>query len=125
MTGPAGGGCTTVEGFLAFDVALRSGKLVSKAMLGKMWRAYPEKSSSAYCYGFGIFERPADRAVGHNGGLPGISADLLMYLDAGHTPAVLSNYGNGTPPASQKIQILLGRDQSTVQGDRGSIRKTR
>jgi hypothetical protein len=74
--GPAGGGYTTVEDLLVFDVALRSGKLVSKAMLERMWRAYPERNSPTYGYGFWIFETPASRAVGHSGGFPGISADF-------------------------------------------------
>jgi CubicO group peptidase (beta-lactamase class C family) len=107
--GPAGGGYTTVEDLLAFDVALRSGKLVSKEALEKMWRAYPERSSPRYGYGFGIFETPIGRAVGHNGGFAGISADFMMYLDAGYTVAVLSNYGGGAQPVSQKIGTLIGR----------------
>jgi len=107
--GPAGGGYTTVEDLLAFDVALRSGKLVSKAMLDKMWTAKPEKNSPAYGYGFGIYNSPLGRAVGHNGGFPGISAEFVMFLDAGYTVAVLSNYGNGAPVVSQKISNLVGR----------------
>jgi CubicO group peptidase (beta-lactamase class C family) len=107
--GPAGGGYTTVEDLLAFDRALRSGKLVSKAMLDRMWRAYPEQNSPRYGYGFGIFETPVGRAVGHSGGFNGISADFLMYLDAGYTIAVLSNYGGGADPVSQKMQNLIGR----------------
>jgi CubicO group peptidase (beta-lactamase class C family) len=107
--GPAGGGYTTVEDLLAFDRALRSGKLVSKAMLDRMWRAHPEKSSPDYGYGFAIMETPVGRAVGHGGGFNGISADFLMYLDAGYTMAVLSNYGGGAQPVSQKIQNLVGR----------------
>ena len=107
--GPAGGGYTTVEDLLAFDVALRSGKLVSKAMLDRLWRPYPEKSSPEYGYGLGIIQTLVGRAVGHSGGFPGISADFLMYLDAGYTMAVLSNYGGGAQPVSQKMQNLVGR----------------
>ena len=107
--GPAGGRYTTVEDLLAFDVALRSGSLVSKAMLDGMWRAHPEKNSPDYGYGFAILETPVGRAVGHGGGFAGISADFMMYLDAGYTMAVLSNYGGGALPVSQKIQNLIGR----------------
>jgi len=107
--GPAGGGFTTVEDLLAFDVALRSGKLVSKEMLEKMWRAYPENNSPRYGYGFGIFESPIGRTVGHSGGFAGISAEFDMYLDAGYTVAVLSNYGSGMEPVRQKISNLIGR----------------
>jgi CubicO group peptidase (beta-lactamase class C family) len=109
--GPAGGGYTTVEDLLAFDRALRSGKLVSKAMLDRMWRAHPEKSSPDYGYGFAILETPVGRAVGHGGGFNGISADFLMYLDTGYTLAVLSNYGGGALPVSQKMQGLIGRKE--------------
>jgi hypothetical protein len=41
----------------------------------------------------------------------GISADFLVYFDAGCTLAVLSNYGGGADPVSQKIQNLAGRKQ--------------
>ncbi|MCX5753116.1 MAG: serine hydrolase [Candidatus Krumholzibacteria bacterium] len=67
------GGYTTVEDLLAFAVALLSDALVSKAMLDRMWRAYPKKSSPRYGYGFGIFETPPGLAVGHSGGFVGIS----------------------------------------------------
>lgn len=74
-----------------------------------MWRAYPEKNSPTYGYGFDINTSPIGRVVGHNGGFPGISADFLLYLDGGYTIAVLSNYGGGPRPVSQKIQNLVGR----------------
>jgi hypothetical protein len=32
-----------------------------------------------------------------------------MYLDMGYTLAVLSNYGSGALPVSQKIQNMVGR----------------
>lgn len=70
--GPAGGGYTTVEDLLAFDVGFRSDALVSKETLEKLWRAYPEKSSPTYGYGFSISETPVGRAVGHSGGFPAI-----------------------------------------------------
>jgi hypothetical protein len=56
-----------------------------------------------------VFQALASRAVGHNGGFPGISADFRMCLDAGYTMAVPSNYGGGTDPVSQKVQNLVGR----------------
>ena len=34
-----------------------------------------------------------------------------MYLDTGYTLAVLSNYGGGALPVSQKIQNLVGRKE--------------
>jgi hypothetical protein len=50
-------------------------------------------------------------AVGHGGGFSGISVDFLMCIDADHTMAVLSNYGGGAEPVSQKIQKLVGRKE--------------
>jgi hypothetical protein len=75
----------------------------------KLWRAHPEQNSPRCGYGFGILETPAGRAMGHGGGFAGISADFLVYLDTGYTPAVLSNYGSEAEPVSQKIQNLVGR----------------
>jgi hypothetical protein len=62
-------------------------------MLDRIWRAYSEKSSPTYGYGFAILETPVGRAAGHAGDFSGISADFQMHLDAGYTMAVLSNYG--------------------------------
>jgi hypothetical protein len=90
-----------------FDAALRSGKLVSKEMLEKMWT--PKNNSPTYGYGFGVYSSPIGRAVGHNGGFAGISAEFMMFLDAGYTWCCLSNYGDGVPPVSQKVSNLIGR----------------
>jgi len=105
--GPAGGSYTTVEDLLAFDRALRAGRLLSPAMRDTMWT--PKPSSPRYGYGFGVYQSPLGRAVGHNGGFAGISAEFMMFLDAGYTVAVLSNYGGGAEPVSQKVQSLLRR----------------
>jgi hypothetical protein len=48
-------------------------------------------------------------AVGYSDGFSGISADFLVYLDTGYTLAVLSIYGSGAEPVSQKIQNFVGR----------------
>ena len=109
MKGPAGGGYTTVEDLLAFARAFRLDAPVSKAMLDRMWRAYPDKNSSDYGYGFATLETSVGRGVDHGGGFSGISADFLIYLDGGYTLAVLSKYGGGALPVSQKIQNLVGR----------------
>jgi CubicO group peptidase (beta-lactamase class C family) len=109
--GPAGGGYTTVEDLLALDRALRGGKLVSAATLEAMWTPSPLSGppGSGYGYGFGISQTPIGKMVGHNGGFAGISADFAMYLDAGYTVAILSNYGSGMQPVHQKVRDLLER----------------
>lgn len=105
--GPAGGGYSTVEDLLAFDRALRAGKLVSQAMLDQLWTAHPELASPEYGYGFGIGASPLGRDVGHTGGFTGISAGLTMYLDAGYTVAVLSNYSGAAALIDGKSRELL------------------
>jgi CubicO group peptidase (beta-lactamase class C family) len=105
--GPAGGGYSTVEDLLRFDQALRSGKLLTKASLANLWRAYPELSSPDYGLGFGIESSAAGRIVGHSGGFTGISAHLDMYLDDGWTVAVLSNYGDAAPIVQGKARELI------------------
>ncbi|MGH7711662.1 MAG: serine hydrolase domain-containing protein [Gemmatimonadaceae bacterium] len=103
--GPAGGGYSTVEDLLRFDVALRSGKLVNASSLKILTSPKPELTSPNYGYGFGIFD--GGKIVGHSGGFPGISANLDMYLTSGYTVAVLSNYGGGSMPVVRKARALL------------------
>ena len=93
--GPAGGGYSTVEDLFRFDQALRGEKLVKRASLDQLWRAYPELSSEGYGLGFGVERSPVGAIVGHSGGFNGISSVLSMYLDAGWTIAVMSNLGGG------------------------------
>ena len=93
--GPAGGGYSTVEDLFRFDQALRAEKLVMKASLDQLWRAYPELSSEGYGLGFVLDQSPVGRIVGHSGGFNGISAVLSMYLDAGYTIAAMANLGSG------------------------------
>jgi len=105
--GPAGGGFSTVEDLLKFDVALRSGKLISKESFELLTTAKPELNSPEYGYGFGVDVIKGQRIVGHSGGFPGISAKLDMYLDTGYTVAVLSNYSQGMQPVVRKLMELM------------------
>lgn len=96
--GPAGGGFSTVEDLLRFDVALRTHRLLDAkhtelVLTGKA-------DAGHYGYGFTVAQRQGTRIVGHNGGFPGINSDLSMYLDRGYTVAVMSNYD---PPTAQRV----------------------
>ncbi|MGQ0643685.1 MAG: serine hydrolase [Gemmatimonadaceae bacterium] len=104
--GPAGGGYSTVEDLLRFDVALRSGKLLKRSAFVTLTTAKPELTSPNYGYGFGIFD--GGRIVGHSGGFPGISANLDMFLQRGYTVMVLSNYGGGSMPVVRRERQLIG-----------------
>lgn len=107
--GPAGGGYSTVGDLLRFDRALRDGRLLKKESLEALWRPYPELHSPEYGLGFGVEQGPAGRAVGHSGGFFGISSDLLMYLDSGHTIAVLTNQGGAALPVTPFVTRMLGQ----------------
>jgi CubicO group peptidase (beta-lactamase class C family) len=105
--GPAGGGFSTVEDLLRFDVALRSHKLLNPEYTEMVWSPKPEMKSPDYGFGFGSQGGPANRIVGHSGGFSGISSNLDMYLDSGYTAVVMSNYDGGAHAISSKIQELL------------------
>ena len=108
--GPAGGGFSTVEDLLRFAEALRSEKLVSRAMLDVLWS--PKPASPEYGYGFALSGSQGEglgRVVGHGGGFPGISSNLEIFLDSGYIVAVLSNYDQGATIVSAKYMELLQR----------------
>lgn len=107
--GPAGGGFSTVEDLLNFDIALRSGKLLSPEFRDMVWSPKPELNSPEYGFGFGISGEAGNRIVGHGGGFPGINAKLDMYLDSGYTVAVMSNYDGAAETVATKIRELIGR----------------
>ena len=81
--GPAGGGFSTVEDLLRFDIALRSHKLLNSKYTEMVWSVKPAMNSPQYGFGFGTFGAANDRIVGHSGGVDGISSNLGMVLDSG------------------------------------------
>jgi CubicO group peptidase (beta-lactamase class C family) len=104
----AGGGYSTVEDLLAFDAALRSGKLVTPAMWDRLVSPDPERNSPGYGYGFMLSSPPPDREVGHGGTYYGVSARLSMFLDSGYTFVALCN-GMGAQTAYAKVLSLIAR----------------
>ena len=105
--GPAGGGFSTTEDLLRFDIALRSHKLLNAEYTEMVWSGKPELKSPDYGFGFSVRGEPGNRIVGHGGGFPGISSNLDMFLDTGYTAVVLSNYDGGSQPVSAKMRELL------------------
>lgn len=103
--GPQGGGYSTVEDLLKFDVALRSGKLVGKEYVKLLLSAKPDLKSPQYGYGFQIDTE--NQVAGHGGGFDGISSNLDMFLGSGYTGVVMSNYGGGAFPVNDKIRELV------------------
>ncbi|MDF1543843.1 MAG: serine hydrolase [bacterium] len=111
--GPAGGGYSTVEDLIRFDLALHSGKLLSKEYVdiitaGKVEIGGPEMK---YGYLFGDENFDGIRSVGHNGGAPGINAELKMYVDLGYTVAVMANYDMAADQVAHKMDELIRQQQ--------------
>jgi CubicO group peptidase (beta-lactamase class C family) len=106
--GPAGGGYSTVEDLLAFDIALRRNKLISKESFENMITPRSDRSSgSGYGYLFGNREVGGQHIVGHGGGAPGINAVLDMYLESGYTVAVMANYDGAAGRVADVLEKLL------------------
>jgi len=107
--GAAGGGYSTVEDLLRFSVALRQNKLLSSEMTDTTLTGKVEYAANRkYAYGFANDIVNAQRIVFHDGGANGISAEFDMYLDAGYTIIVLSNYDHpATRPVVKKAQEII------------------
>jgi len=93
---PAGGGYSTVEDLLKFDIALRRHKLLGEKFTnliteGKV-AATEGAANDKYAYGFMTTLANGSRVVGHGGTSPGANCKLDMYLDLGYMVVVLSNY---------------------------------
>ncbi len=106
--GPAGGGYSTVEDLLKFDMALRSNKLLNEEYTNIVTTGKVDMGPDIkYAYLFGDENFEGHRIVGHNGGAPGINASLDMYFDLGYTVAVLANYDGAAEMVAAKIGRVL------------------
>jgi CubicO group peptidase (beta-lactamase class C family) len=103
--GPQGGGYSTVEDLLKFDIALRSNKLVGAEYVKLLLSAKSELKSPNYGYGFQIDNER--QIAGHSGGFIGINANLDMFLGTGWTAIMMSNYSRGAQPIEQKMRELV------------------
>jgi CubicO group peptidase (beta-lactamase class C family) len=114
--GPHGGGCSTVEDLLRFDQALRSGQLVSPAMVKVLTTPKPELSSPGYGYGFAV--DTAAGTAGHSGGFIGISSNMIMFVNSGWTAILMSNYSGAGGPVMEKMRavVMQSDSQAAVAG---------
>jgi CubicO group peptidase (beta-lactamase class C family) len=108
--GPQGGGYSTVEDLLKFDMALRSNKLVGAEYVKLLLSAKPELNSPNYGYGFQVDAE--SQTAGHSGGFIGINSNLDMFLGSGWTAIVMSNYSRGAQPVQQEMRELVRSDLS-------------
>jgi len=106
--GPAGGGYSTVEDLLRFDIALRDNKLLSQKYFDIITTGKIDRDETRrYAYLFEDKRIGNERILGHGGGAPGVNAILAMYMNSGYTVAIMSNYDGGIRLLSKKMEELL------------------
>jgi CubicO group peptidase (beta-lactamase class C family) len=109
--GSSAGGCySTVGDLLAFANALVAHRLLSPGVTETITSPHVgDGRGGAYGYGFGIrFGRPGDPpTIWHNGGAPGVGAELDVNPGLGYTVVVLSNLGY--PTIAPAIDLILNR----------------
>ncbi len=88
----AGGGYSTVADLVRFAEALRTGKLLRADLLQTATTQQVEMGPGAgYGFGFGESRVNGTRAFGHNGGAPGMAADLTIFPELGYEVAIAAN----------------------------------
>jgi CubicO group peptidase (beta-lactamase class C family) len=101
---PSGGIYSTAPDLLKFEMALKSHKLLSEEFTEILLKGRPELNASFHGYGFFIAEGVAGREISHGGDGQGMNCRVKMYLDAGYTYAVLSNYSR---PSAEIVANVL------------------
>lgn len=110
---PAGGGYSTVEDLLKFDIALRQERLLKKHYFDLMTTGKTNRDSERrYAYLFQEKIINGYRIIGHSGGALGINSNLSMYMDSGYTVAIMSNYDNGMVLLNRRIEKLLTQNEN-------------
>lgn len=99
---PAGGGYSTAGDLLKFVTALQDFKLLNKKLTEIVTTGKVEVGGPVgkYAYGFGDKIFNGKHIVGHNGGAPGIAANLDIFPELGYVSIILSNYD---PPAMMPV----------------------
>ncbi len=106
--GPAGGGYSTVGDLVKFHQALQSGKLINAETLKTITSAKGKDPKNGYAYGFGNRVVNGKHSFGHNGGAPGISAELTMFPETNVTVVLLSNYDpENLMPVMQTVMQMV------------------
>jgi CubicO group peptidase (beta-lactamase class C family) len=106
--GPAGGGYSTTEDLLRFSIALRTNKLLSSRYTEIVTTGKVTGGPGKYGYGFSEEILNGKRIFGHNGGAPGVAADMSIFPESGHVAVVLMNYDPELmPPVVNQIRELI------------------
>lgn len=94
----AGGGYSTARDLIRFADALRSGRLISKALLAEA--TTPQNPGKWYGFGFEVHGQGPARYWGHGGGAPGMNAAFRVYPQSDVVIVALSNLD---PPGADKL----------------------
>ncbi|RZI94647.1 MAG: serine hydrolase, partial [Rubrivivax sp.] len=116
----------TARDLLAWDAALRAGRLLPAAVLEEAYRPALLADGSSYPYGFGwaIGKSPAGRSVSHSGGWPGYATFIARDLDAGNTIILLKNAEGGGLPVGAVNRILYNLPAATPAGKPAGVSLT-
>ena len=85
----AGGGYTTAADLIRFADAIRSGRLLSNAMLAQA--TSPQRPDGWYGFGFWVEGQGPTRRWGHGGGAPGMNAAFRVYPELDAVVVALAN----------------------------------
>ena len=85
----AGGGYTTAADLIRFGNALRSGRLLSRAMVRQA--TSPQRPDGWYGFGFWIGGQGPTRNWGHGGGAPGMNAAFRVFPELDAIVVALAN----------------------------------
>ena len=113
----AGGGYSTAGDLMRFAAALLAHKLLDRAHTDLVLAGKTPAPRGQYAYGF--FDRvvAGQRVVGHNGGFPGVNAELHIVPATRAVVVVMSNYD--PPAATELADFVVERLPASVLMRRG------
>jgi len=100
----AGGGYTTVEDLLRFANAITGNRLLTPENTRLLTTGKVKSGGGMYAYGFVDTTVNGVRAIGHSGGAPGQTGDLLILPESGYVVAALANMD---PPAAPRVSSFI------------------
>ena len=100
----AGGGYTTVGDLIRFATALTNHRLLNAEDTTLLTTGKVASAGGKYAYGFVDMTIGGVRAIGHSGGAPGQSGDLIIVPESGYAIAVLANQD---PPAAPRVSNYI------------------
>ena len=112
---PAGGAFASAADLIAFSRAFWSNKLVGAPLVKQLTTGQVAMGPDMqYALGFGVGTIGGWRHVGHNGGIPGANAELVMFPDQGVDVIVLANMDD--PAATDVLRRITSLLTGTASG---------